>query len=220
MTQHAEAKNIYQRISLETFIEINLAANCWNADAVSVMRDAGHDAGEEPPVGGDLFLSILCGGTCVACAATTAATAVLRDWPEVQRVQAKFRTRAHGENVSNDPAYAGGRALERLNRARMVVALHLERDRPAVADIHHAGVFFACLNQNVWSRCGKFLQLFLRILVRAVFAPHDRKNPQLGKIRFATENFFDPLEFFASEAVSPHEFRCNKRIGRRRFASH
>ena len=184
------------------------------------MRDAGDDAGEEPPVGGDLFLSIFCGGRRVACAATTAATAVLCDWPEVERVQAKFRPRAHGKNVANDSAHSRGGALEWLNRAGMIMAFHLERDRPAVADIHHAGVFFACLNQNVWSRCGKFLQLFLRILVRAVFAPHDRKNPQLGKIRFATENFFDPLEFFASEAVSPHEFRCNKRIGRRRFASH
>src|SRR5207237_8191232 len=52
VTQHAEAKNIYQGISLEAFIEINFAADCWNADAISVMCDAGDDAGKEAAVGG------------------------------------------------------------------------------------------------------------------------------------------------------------------------
>ncbi len=98
---------------------------------------------------------------------------LVRDWPEVERVQAKFRARAHGENVANDSANAGGRALERLNRAGMIMALHLERDRPAVADIHYTRVFFAGLDQNIWARGGKLLQLFLRIFVRAMFAPHD-----------------------------------------------
>ena len=54
MTQDAEAKNVHQRIALKAFIEINLATDGRDADAVSVMRDAGDDAGEEPPVGGDL----------------------------------------------------------------------------------------------------------------------------------------------------------------------
>ena len=45
--QHAETKNIYQRIALEAFVEINLAADRRHADAVSVMRDAGDDAGEK-----------------------------------------------------------------------------------------------------------------------------------------------------------------------------
>ena len=51
VTQHAEAKNIYQRIAFETFIEINFAADCRDAEAISVMRDAGDDAGEQPPIG-------------------------------------------------------------------------------------------------------------------------------------------------------------------------
>ena len=40
VAQHAEAKNVYQRIAIETLIEINLATNCRNAHAISVMRDA------------------------------------------------------------------------------------------------------------------------------------------------------------------------------------
>ena len=87
------------------------------------------------------------------------------DRPEAERVQTKFRARAHGENVANDSAYAGGRALERLDRARVIVALHLERDRPAVADIDHAGVFLAGFDQNVRARSvGNFFSSFREFL--------------------------------------------------------
>ena len=54
VAQHAEAKNVYQRIAIETLIEINLATDGGNADAVAVMRDTRYDTGEEPPVGGDV----------------------------------------------------------------------------------------------------------------------------------------------------------------------
>ena len=56
MPQYAEAKNVDQRIALETFVEIDLAADGWDADAVPVMRNTGDHAGEEPPVGCDLPL--------------------------------------------------------------------------------------------------------------------------------------------------------------------
>ena len=75
---------------------------------------------------------------------------------EAQGVEAKLRARAHRENIANDSADAGGGALEWFNRARMIVGFDLERDRPAVTDIDHAGVFFACLHQNVWAGGGKF----------------------------------------------------------------
>src|SRR5437870_4900666 len=138
----------------------------------------------------------------------------------MERVEAKFRARAHGKNVANDSAYSGGRALEWLNRAGMIVALHLERDGPAVADIHHTCVFFAGLDQNICPGGRKLLQFSLRIFVRAMLAPHDRENSQLGKVRFATEDFFDPLELLPSEAVPLHEFGCNDRVGRRRLFAH
>ena len=78
----------------------------------------------------------------------------------------------------------------------MIVALDLERDCPAIANIHHAGIFFAGFDQNVWTGGGKFFQLSSRIFVRAVFTPHDRENAQLGKIWLAPEDFFYPLELF------------------------
>jgi len=110
--------------------------------------------------------------------------------------------------------------LERLNRAGMIVALHLERDGPAVADIHNARIFFAGLDQNIWSGGRKLLQFSLRIFVRAMLAPHDRENSQLSEVRFATEDFLDPLELFRREAVPLDEFGCNNWIGWRRFMAH
>ena len=47
----------------------------------------------------------------------------------------------HGEDVAQDAADAGGRALEWLDRAGVVVRFHLECDAPAVADVDDAGVF-------------------------------------------------------------------------------
>jgi hypothetical protein len=39
----------------------------------------------------------------------------------------------------------------------MIVALHLERDGPTVADIDDTGIFFACFYQNARPRSRKFL---------------------------------------------------------------
>ena len=59
---------------------------------------------------------------------------------EAQRVEVGDRPRAHGEHVAQDAADAGGRALIRLDEARVVVALHLEDGGEPVADIDHAGI--------------------------------------------------------------------------------
>ena len=139
VTQNAETENVHQRIAFETFVEINFAADRWDADAISVMCDSGNHTGEEPAIGGDIW---------------TAAG----DRPEPERVQAKLRPSAHGENVANDPANPGSCALERFDRAGVIVTFHFERDGPAVADIDHAGVFLTGLNQNVGPARRKFLQ--------------------------------------------------------------
>jgi hypothetical protein len=50
------------------------------------------------------------------------------------------RARAHGEDVAQDAADAGRRALIGLDEGRVVVALHLEDGGVAVADVDDAGV--------------------------------------------------------------------------------
>jgi hypothetical protein len=65
---------------------------------------------------------------------------------EAQRVHRRDGPRAHGEDVAQDAAHAGRRALVRLDIGRVVVALHLEDHRLAVADIDHAGVLARSLD--------------------------------------------------------------------------
>src|SRR2546430_1134838 len=52
VTQHTKAKNIYEGIALETLIKIDFTANGRDPNAISVVRDPGNDAGEQPPIGG------------------------------------------------------------------------------------------------------------------------------------------------------------------------
>jgi len=53
VTQHTKTKNIYERIALETLIKIDFTADRRDPDAISVVRDPGDYAGEQPPIGGE-----------------------------------------------------------------------------------------------------------------------------------------------------------------------
>ncbi|MBI4875128.1 MAG: phosphoribosylformylglycinamidine synthase subunit PurL, partial [Acidobacteria bacterium] len=86
-----------------------------------VVGDAGHHATQDAAVAGGVF-GIVQGA-------------------EAQRVQHRDRPRAHGEDVAQDAAHAGGGALERLDEAGVVVGFDFEGDGPAIADIDDAGVF-------------------------------------------------------------------------------
>ena len=82
---------------------------------------------------------------------------------EAQRVEHGDRPRAHREDVAQDAAHAGGRALERLDRARVVVRLDLEGHREAVAHVHHAGVL-ARAHQQVRALGGQQRSSFFECL--------------------------------------------------------
>ena len=77
---------------------------------------------------------------------------------EAQRIQHRDGPRAHGENVAQDAADAGGRALKRLDEAGMVVRFDLERDHPAAADIDDAGVLARPLHHAACPRVGSFFR--------------------------------------------------------------
>src|SRR6266566_392771 len=53
-----------------------------------------------------------------------------------------------------------------------------------------------------------------------MLTPHHRKDSELGKIRFAAENFLDSLEFFRGETVFRHQLRSYFWIGGRFSAGH
>ena len=65
---------------------------------------------------------------------------------EAQRVQDRDGPRAHGEDVAQDAAHAGGRALVGLDEGRVVVRLDLEDGGQAVADVHRARVLARSLH--------------------------------------------------------------------------
>jgi hypothetical protein len=73
----------------------------------------------------------------------------------------------------------------------VVVALDLEADGLAVAQVDHAGVLTGAL-QHAFTRGGKPLEEESRMLVAAVLRPEEREDRQLEVIRVALEQGDDP----------------------------
>ena len=163
----AQREHVHQRVAVVARLEDALAADRGHAEAVAVVRDAGDHAFDDAAV----------------------ARAVLRivERAEAQRIHHRDGPRAHGEDVAQDAAHAGGRALERLDEARVVVRFDLEGDHPAVADVDDAGVLARALHHQLAAR-GQLLQVQARALVGAVLAPHHAEDAELGVARLAAED--------------------------------
>ena len=114
--------------------------------------------------------------------------------------------RAHREDVAEDAADAGGRALKRLDEGGVVVRLDLEGGAPAVADVHDAGVL-ARRDDDALARRRKSLEVYARRLVRAVLRPHHGEDAELDEGRLAPEQLLDALELFRREVVCGDYFR-------------
>src|SRR5208283_5630348 len=59
VAQHAETEGVHERIAFVGFVKINLARDGRDAEAIAVMCDAGHNAGEQTLVICDLRFAIL-----------------------------------------------------------------------------------------------------------------------------------------------------------------
>ena len=70
------------------------------------------------------------------------------DFWKAQAVEAGDGTRPHGENVTHDATYSGGRALVGFDRTGVIVTLDLESDRQTVTCIHQSGVLFTRIHQQ------------------------------------------------------------------------
>ena len=130
---------------------------------------------------------------------------------EAQGVHHGDGPRAHGEDVAQDAAHTGGRALKRLNEAGMVVRFDLERDGVIVADVDDAGVFAWPLQDQLAAR-GQLLQVKARAFVRAMLAPHHAEDAEFGIGGLAAEQGDDLVVFRPGELVGFDDF------GRHRLA--
>ena len=118
---------------------------------------------------------------------------------EAQAVQQRDRPRAHGDDVAEDAADPCGRSLERLDGRGMVVALDLERDRLAVAEVDTPA-----FSPGPWSTRspeeGSRRKQRRRMLVPAVLGPEEREDGELEAVRVALEQPADTLQLPVGEA--------------------
>jgi hypothetical protein len=119
--------------------------------------------------------------------------------PEPQRVHDGDRPRTHREDVAQDPADPGGRALVRLDVARVVVGFDLERDgspsptsttpafSPGPASTHEA----SAARPRRW---------IFDDLYEPVLGPHHRVHPSSDTVGVPTERVHDPVVLVAAQA--------------------
>ena len=164
--QQPEAEHVDERIVLIGGVEDDLATDRRDADGVAIAGDAGHDTFGDPAAPG----------------------VVERAEPE--RIHQRDGTSADGEDIAQDAADAGGRALIGLDGRRVVVALDAEGGGDAVADVDHPGAL-AGADQHVRCLGGQTPQVEARRLVRAVLGPHHRVHGQLEVVRRSAEELLD-----------------------------
>ena len=122
LLEHAHAHRIDEWIAAIAGREIDLAAERRHPDAIAVIADATHHAGEQ-----------------------IAITRIV-ERSEPQAVQEGDGARAHREDVAQDAARAGGCSLIRLDGRRVVMGFDFERDRPAARQSQDTGVFAGALD--------------------------------------------------------------------------
>src|SRR5215467_12665021 len=183
----AHRHRVDEAIAVIASVEADFAADRRHAEGVAVTADSGDHAGNERARLGMFGIA------------------------ERQRVEAGYRPRAHREHVAQNSADTRRRALVWLDIARMIVALHLEYDGEPVADIDDAGVLARPLDHpRRLSR--QRAQMNLGRFIRAMLVPHRRENAELGKTRFAAEQFENALVLLGREAVLGDQFGGNGRF--------
>ncbi|MNW51504.1 hypothetical protein D3C74_289910 [compost metagenome] len=170
MIYESDAHGIDQRIAVIAVVEHNFAAHCRNPDTVAITSDTGYDMLEQilDPVAFKL--------------------------PETQGVQQRHRSCTHGENVPDNPAHPGRRALVRLNCRRMVMAFNFEYNSLIVSDIYDPGAFPRS-HQHARPARRETAQQRLRVLIGTVLRPHYTEHTDFRIVWLAAHERSDELIF-------------------------
>ena len=88
VADQAERESVNQWIERVGIVKCDFAADGGNAESVSVMRDAGHDSGQQRSVPSSMLRMI--------------------ERAKAQTIQRGNRPRAHREDIAQDSADAGG----------------------------------------------------------------------------------------------------------------
>ena len=148
MPQDTQGEGINQRVALVALVEIHLARDRRNAEAIAIVGNAAHHAREQT------------------------ADLRIRQFAEAQRIERGHRTGAHGKNVADDATHAGRRSLEGLHGTRMVVRFDFEGDGHTVTHVDNARVLFASADEDLVALRREGLQHRSGVLVGAVLRPH------------------------------------------------
>ena len=169
LVDEADAHRVDERVAGVGRGEADFSAHVGDADAVAVARYAGDDPGEQVAVAG------------------------AGQRPEPQRVEQRDRTGAHRQDVADDAAHPGRRALVGLDGGGVVVRLDLHDDGLAVADAHDAGVLGALAHEQAGAVAGELPQQRPGVLVAAVLAPERAEQPQLQRVGLPAQPLDDRL---------------------------
>ena len=162
--EETDAHRVDETVLAVRLVEGGVAADGGHADAVAVVADAG-DGAVDLPAG----------------------------LAEAQAVEQRHRACAHGDHVAQDAADPRCGALERLDGARVIVALDLERHGEAVAEVEHAGVLAGAL-QHAGALRRQPLEQRRRVLVAAVLGPEQAEDGQLEVVGLTLQQLLDARE--------------------------
>ena len=187
--QQADAHRVDEAVGGVGVVEDDLAADVRHSDAVAVVAYTA-DRAREVVVGG----------------------------AEAQAVEQRHRPRPHRGDVAEDPADPGRGALEGLDRRGVVVALDLERDGQAVAEIEHSRVLAGAL-EDARAVARQAPEQEGGVLVAAVLRPEQGEHGELEVVGLALEQRDDTSELPVREAELTMERLFRDRAQRASLAS-
>ncbi len=182
---------------------IKLARDGWNAKTISVMRDG--------PLTTPLNKRLLFAISDFELENSESLPFVIG--PNLKELTAANWSCAHRKNVAHDAADAGGRALKRLDGARMIVRFDLERDGQS-SPMSMIPAFSSPAPTRIFGDLvGKVLSRRLGVFVAAMLAPHDGKIPARCSSARVAEDFFGVRVFLRRQIVFGDEFGCDGGFG-------